>query len=120
MDDGAAAKRREALERCERNYKALKSDLGQMGFVLQGSLAERRMECGKTQCSCHTDPSARHGPYYQWSWKDRGRTASVYLDKEQAQRCKEWLDNNRRVERILRQMRAISLRAARLYKISKK
>ena len=120
MDSELSGESQSALRKHEQSYAALKAELEQVGFVLQGSLTERRMECGKAGCACHSDPSERHGPYYQWSWKDGGRTVSVYLDRDRARRCKEWVNNNRRLDRIVRRMRALSIRAARLYKISKK
>lgn len=32
--------------------------------ILHGSLVERFMRCGKANCHCHTDPDAKHGPFY--------------------------------------------------------
>jgi hypothetical protein len=29
----------------------------------RGSLGERFMKCGKATCACHSETSARHGPY---------------------------------------------------------
>jgi len=111
---------REALLRCEARYDRLKAEILDLGYVLQGSLVERWMECGQAACRCHRDPQARHGPYHQWSWKSRGRTLSVYLDPQQAARCGRWIRNHRRLELTLRGMRALSLRAARLYEIPTK
>ena len=109
--------RRPVLQRHEQQYEKVKAEILDIDYVLQGSVTERQMECGKTACQCHVDVRARHGPYYQWSWKSRGRTVSVYLDKEQAALCRQWVENNRRLERILTRMRNISLRVARLHKL---
>ena len=32
--------------------------------ILHASLVERFMKCGKANCHCHTDPTAKHGPFY--------------------------------------------------------
>jgi tRNA(Ser,Leu) C12 N-acetylase TAN1 len=32
--------------------------------ILHASLIRRFMKCGKANCHCHTDPEARHGPFY--------------------------------------------------------
>lgn len=101
----------------QQQYKQLAQEVAQVGYVLQGSLTKRSMRCGKKNCACQQDPQARHGPYYQWSWKDRGRTASVYLTAEQAELCQQWIDNSRELERRLKRMRDLSLRMARLYDI---
>jgi len=114
---GTRTPRQKALQHHERQYEKVKAEILALGYVLQGSVIERWMECGKAACQCHEDVRARHGPYYQWSWKSRGRTVSVYLDKEQAGLCKRWVGNNRRLERILTRIRTLSLRVARLYKL---
>ena len=31
---------------------------------LRASLVERFSRCGKANCHCHTDPEAKHGPFY--------------------------------------------------------
>jgi len=110
----------ESLRRYEQKYEQIKAELSDLGFILQGSVTERWMECGKPACRCHEDPEARHGPYFQWSWKSRGRTYSVYLTKEQASLCKQWVKNNRNMDKIIKRLRKLSLRAARLHKIAPK
>jgi hypothetical protein len=113
-------RQQETLRSLERQCGEAARELTQIGFVLQGSVRERRMLCGKAGCRCRTDPRARHGPYYQWSWKEKGRTVSTYLTKDQADICMEWARNNRAMEKILKRLRAISLRAARLFEIPPK
>jgi hypothetical protein len=110
----------EALRRREQKFEEIKAELSDIGFILQGSITERWMECGKPLCRCHEDPDARHGPYYQWSWKNQGQTRSVYLTKEQATLCKKWIKNNRRFERNIKRLRSISRQVTWLYKIPKK
>lgn len=107
----------EALVRLHEKLGEIKSEAEEIGFVLQGSVTERWKKCGKSACRCHKDPDEWHGPYHQWSWKADGRTASVSLSPEQAALCRQWVQNNRRLERIIRRLRTLSLRAARLYDI---
>jgi hypothetical protein len=111
--------RRDALRELEERRDALLRELRGLGFVLQGSITERMLPCGKDECRCTTDPAARHGPYLQWSAKRRGKTVSVYLSDEQAAVCRQWIGNNRRLEAIVRKLRALSGRAARLQRIPK-
>lgn len=113
-------RQQDALRACERDYAQTRAELTSLGFVLQGSVTERWMECGKPACQCHADKKARHGPYYQWSWKTEGRTRSVYLTAEQAAICRQWIGNHRRLERLLRKLRALSLRAGAVYDIRQK
>jgi|TARA_B100001971_G_C18030358_1_gene452225 hypothetical protein len=120
MPDQGGGRRQQARRRCEQEYRELKAQLEGLGYILQGSLRERWMQCGKEACRCYTDPAARHGPYYQWSWAEQGKTRSIYLDADQAALCREWIGNHRELERLLKRMRAVSLRAARLHKIDRK
>lgn len=113
-------KRQQLLERYEKEYGELKAELAEIGYVVLGSVTERRMACGNPICACHADPDARHGPYYQWSWKKAGRTVSRYLDRDRAKLCRTWIANSRKLDRILKRMRALSLRVARLYEIAQK
>ncbi len=121
MSHGKLTRRQEeALRGQEEKYKKAKAEIDDLGFVLQGSVVERWMECGKAACRCHEDPEARHGPYYQWTWKAGGKTRAVYLTKEQAALCKRWSQNNRRLNQIVSRLRSISLQAARSYEIRTK
>lgn len=110
----------EALARLQEKLEEIKSEIEEIGFVWQGSVTERWKKCGKSACWCHKEPDALHGPYYQWSWKSSGRTSSVSLSPEQAALCRKWVKNNRKLEGIIRRLRILSLRAARLYEIRRK
>lgn len=120
MPDPRDRRREEALQRCAAEYQQLKAQVQGLGYVLQGSLRERWMTCGKEACRCYHDPAARHGPYYQWSWAEKGKTRSIYLDADHAERCREWIRNNRALETLLTRLRAVSLRVARLHDIDRK
>jgi hypothetical protein len=108
------------LARYQEEYRQLKKELQQVGHVLQGSITKRWMACGKDACRCHNDPQSRHGPYYQWTWKHKGKTEALYLNEEQADLCKEWIGNHRALEKIVKRMRNLSLRVAGLYNIRQK
>lgn len=72
---------------------------------------ERWTSCGKPNCRCTNDPPQRHGPYYQLTWKERGKTVTRRLPAEQAQLYQEWIDNRRELDALLQQMREISWEA---------
>jgi hypothetical protein len=55
-----------------------------------------------------------HGPYYKWTRKVAAKTINATLTPEQATRFKEWVQNMRNLERIVRQTQALGLRAATL------
>ena len=121
MPDIQLTRRKEkALRRIHEKYEQIKSEISDIGFVVQGSVTDRWKKCGKPACRCHNDPDEWHGPYHQWSWKSDGKTFSVSLTKEQAMLCRQWGKNNRKLEAIAKRLRKLSLRAARIYDIAKK
>ena len=103
-------KRAAALERCREAYAAAKSRLQDVGFTCEGSLVERYTCCHNPNCRC-ADPARRHGPYFQLSWKEGGRTISRILSGEQAALYREWVDNRRALEAVLEEMRDLSREA---------
>jgi hypothetical protein len=94
----------------QHQYEALKQQFRAVGFVRPGSLVRRALRCGTPGCRCKADPPVLHGPYYQWTWKVRGKTVSLWLTDAQATRCAEWVRNHRQLRAIVRKMEALSLK----------
>ena len=104
-----AGKNRSApLPISEQRYHELKQQLQDVGFVCVGSLQTRYLPCGNASCRCHQDPAKRHGPYHYWTRKVKGRTVSVLVKPEQVPLYREWIQNNRRLEHLVQEMRRIS------------
>jgi len=80
----------------------LREALGEIELLCSGSLSERMMKCGKPGCRCATDPSARHGPYYEWGRMRAGKLVHRYVTAEQAKTLREAIDNHRLVKKLLR------------------
>ena len=112
---GQRLKNRES--RYKEGYDELKLHLSDIGFILQGCLQKRYMKCGKSSCVCHADPDKLHGPYYHFTRKSKGKTVSVYLNQEKVALCEEWIANNRKLESLVKAMRKISAKLAKIYKI---
>lgn len=91
-------------------YAALKAALGRLGFARPGSIVRRFMRCGNPGCHCMADPPTLHGPYYDLTYKVRGKSVGMRLTEAQAKRCEEWLRNHRHLRRIVRQMTTLSLK----------
>ena len=98
----------EAMHRYEEQYDALKAKLQAVGFIGQGSVQTRRIACGSPTCRCHHDPDARHGPYHYWTRKARGKTVGLKLTEDELGLYREWIENNRELERLVEEMRRIS------------
>jgi len=111
MPEGAMPSR---LERYEDTYRALAEELATIGFISPGSLISRTTVCGKLGCRCRADPPERHGPYFQWSRAVGGRTISRRLGEKEAALYREWIDNRRRLERIIAEMTEVSAAAGEI------
>lgn len=72
------------LERLRQEYVALKQQLFALDFVCQGSVLSRRTMCGQQACRCRTDESARHGPYWELTYKIRGKSVAHRLQQADA------------------------------------
>jgi hypothetical protein len=109
-----SADRTEQLADYQRQYRKLVAQLAEIGFIASGTVIERSTRCGTPGCRCHADPPQLHGPYHQWTTKAAGKTITRRLTSQQAALYREWIDNNRRLRRLVTQMRQISAQAAEL------
>jgi hypothetical protein len=57
--------------------------------------------CGKPNCRCARDPAARHGPYYEWSWREGDRGVHLVLTRDQAKALRRALRNYRKAKSLL-------------------
>ena len=103
-----------SLRRLEDRHRASLAAVATIGLVLRGSIARRLTRCGNPACRCHADPPMLHGPYYIWTRKVAGKTVTAQLRPEYAALCKDWNRNMRKLDRTVRQLQAIGLRAATL------
>lgn len=101
-------------QRLQQRYLELKQQMQRLGFVCVGSVQTRYLPCGTPGCRCHRDPKQRHGPYHYWTRKVQGRTVAVLLKPNELPLYREWIQNNRQLERLVREMRGISARALSL------
>lgn len=100
------------LQRLEQRHRTLLREIDGIGQVLRGTIGARRMRCGQPTCRCKADPPRLHGPYYLWTRKVAGKTVTVRLTAEQAARCQHWTRNMRRLDRLVKELQALGLRAA--------
>ena len=107
---------RKSAEECRRQaeerIKKLRDEIAAMEYLCSGSLVSRTKLCGKPTCRCATDPSARHGPYFEWTRLDKGRMVHRVLTREQAEFIRRAIANHRTIRRLLRRWEQETLRAA--------
>ncbi len=104
----------ERLADYEARYSELAQELAEIGLIWSGSITRRHMRCGTPGCRCHADPPELHGPYYQWTAKVRGKTITRYLSSNEVRLYREWIANDRRMRRLINQMRQVAVKAGEL------
>jgi len=102
------------LDKYTREREVLLGQLSQIGFIWHGTVHRSLLTCGRSACRCHEDPKARHGPYPYWTTKVAGKTVSRLLPSAEADLIEEWIENRRRIDRIVRDLKALSAKAAPL------
>ena len=97
-----------------RRIAHIRRQIAAMGLVAQGTVSKRTKVCGKANCRCADDPAARHGPYYEWTRREKGRYVHTVISAEQAKELDAAIDNHRRVLALLARW---SIETARALKI---
>ena len=72
-----------------------------MDLVSSGTLHVRTKVCGRPNCRCAHDSSARHGPYYEWNRLHDGRLVHSVIAAEQAELVALAIENQRQIKRLL-------------------
>lgn len=75
-------------------------------MVLQGTITERTIVRDDPK---RPEGKRDYGPYYQWTWKKKGKTVTVNLTKDQSNVYQKAIDNHRKLEAILDELRSLSL-----------
>lgn len=99
--------KKRSVEVLERRYAKLVERLGKTALILQGTITERTILRADLQ-----DPRREkaYGPYYQWTFKQTGKTTTVNLTASQAKAYQKAIDNHHGMAKIIQQMRDLSLR----------
>ena len=83
-----------SLAQLDKEYRDLAASLGKLGYVIQGSVFERK---------------AGAGSRYQWTWKNKSqKTESLTLTGEQYRWLRQAAANEQSLKRTLKKMRQIS------------
>ena len=76
--------RRIKIEEDAKRFEELTAELARIEYFSKGTLQARMIKCGKAKCPCGADPKRRHGPYFEWTYKEQGKTVSVRLTAKAA------------------------------------
>lgn len=92
--DGYGPKMKADLEAIDREYERLKEQLSRIGWISAGYVQDRGPGAG--------------GPCYQWTRKEKGKTVSLALSKEQYEAMRVAIEGWREVEAILDRMQQLT------------
>ena len=102
------ATRSSPLRVSAQRFHDVQRELQQLDFFLKGTVLKRMMKCGQAQCACHRDPTKRHGPYFEWTYKAKGKTVNVKLSPQAAPFYQAATKQHRRLKAILARMERLS------------
>jgi hypothetical protein len=88
--------------RSKQRLREIRARIAAMEYVCSGTLHERTKLCGKPNCACARQRSARHGPYYQWSRRKAGRQDNAVIPPAAALRFRNAISNYQELRRLLR------------------
>ena len=80
-----------------------------MDYLSSGTLLKRMKICGNPRCHCASNPAARHGPYFEWSYLKAGKLHHRTLTSEQAEIMRLAIANQRKTKKLLRVWEAQTL-----------
>lgn len=106
--------RADRLRELERRHQELAHAVLDLGFVQKGSLVLRHTYCRTPGCRCHADPPQPHGPYWQWTTYESGRTVTRRIKQSEAALYKQGIDNRRRLAQIVAEMEAVGEEARQI------
>ncbi len=93
----------------EEKIAEIKRSLSALEHLSSGTLLKRMKVCGNPRCHCASDPAARHGPYYEWSYLKGGKLRHRTLTPEQADIMRLAIANYRKAKKLLRAWEAQTL-----------
>ena len=65
------------LAKYAQRFQELKRGLDQLEYFCKGTVLKRMTKCGKAYCACASDPTKRHGPYFELTYKVDAKTVNV-------------------------------------------
>jgi len=91
-----------SVPRLRRRLARLAARLGQAEWLLVGTIRPRWIAARPGSAK------KRLGPYYQWTFKEHGKTVTVNLSAAQVKPFQRAIDEQRQVDTLLAKMRSLS------------
>ena len=98
---------KKVIRQWENRYETLKTRIRRLELLLVGTITprmDRRPDPKRPTAVKH------YGPYYQWTFKEKGKTKTVNLTPQQARLFGQAIRNHRTLEKTILEMRTLSLK----------
>lgn len=98
----------------EQRIRARTKQLGECSISISGSLAKIARKCGRENCRCADDRSARHTAHLLTS-KVGGKTKSVYVPVEMVEEVESWVKERKKIKRLLKEIDELGEQIIRIH-----
>jgi len=102
------AARAAAADPSRSRFRQTRQQLLHLEYFLKGTVSKRMMQCGQPTCACRRDASQRHGPYFEWTYKVKGKTVSVKLSPSAAPLYQAATKQHRQLKAVLARLERLS------------
>jgi hypothetical protein len=92
--------------------QTLLRQLQNLGPWIEGTLVATTRKCGKEGCACHHN-GPQH-PVLFITWKEAGKTISLYIPRQLESTVKEWTQNYKKLKALIRQVSDVQKQIVRL------
>ena len=90
------------IEQTREKIGRIRAALTEIEYLCSGTLHKRTKVCGRPSCRCAQDPSARHGPYYEWGHMKGGALVHRSVTPQQAEMLELAIANHRKAKKLMR------------------
>ncbi len=88
-----------------RTVESIRHQISEIDLVASGTILKRTKVCGRSNCRCATDPDSRHGPYFEWTRREKGRFLHSVVSAHQARQLRRAIRNYRSILALLERWR---------------
>ena len=81
--------------------------------ILAASFGTYTHRCGRPSCRCHKGGPLHQGQHL--TFKERGKTRSVYVPKELLPEVRSWLAEHKRLKQLLQEVHTLTLALVRTH-----
>ena len=98
----------------ELRIERTKRKLASIGELRPGSLSQQYSVCGTHTCRCKTDPSQRHGPYYQLGWTRNRKSTTRFVRRTELATVRRQIRNYAALQRLVDEWVDLSIQLCEL------